>query len=497
MRNIKIEYKELDVSVSFEDSDRIGKIQEDILRICSLLIYNIEYTKIYFGDETEYILGSDEMKFMDKFSDFLEKIGKNGEDVDIINFEVIERKRDENGNVIKENLVIESFNQYLLEIQNERFLESFQIHSSNNLNMSDIDEIDDLGGISSILNSLNTIPFFNLSSSINQPLNIIQHVSEITIPTNRNRNNSLNIEVEEEEEEEKKEDEITIEQSESVRNELNQLMNTVNEYVDRSRNSRMRINGLLNYRSPLLLQLQNLNIQGLLPLQNTNLNREGEGELIQEFENVNNDNGDNDEEEETKEEEDVSPVESVDSDDEIESTNTTIPLTRTSRPFPIYRSVLNNWPSTNQNDVSFRFPLSTQNQNILNDPENINVLSGLMTNIFGRGHFEVVGEDLNGNIHNLGNLNNFNFNLNSDVKVVISEEQFDEDLNHFEYQEIKDEAKNTKCSICTDEFINNDMVVKTKCDHVFHRDCIKPWLCNESVKCPICREEIIEGKPKL
>ncbi len=502
MRTVKIEYKELDVSVSFEDSDRIGKIQEEILRICSLIIYNIEYTKIYFSDETEYILGSEEMKFMDKFSDFLEAIGKGvegGEGVEIINFEVIERKRDENGNVVKENMVIDRFNQYLLEVENERFIESLQVQNnplnSLNLTLDDI-EMDDLGGISSLLNQ---IPIFNINSAM-QPLNIVQHITEIS--TNRNRNNSLNNEIDEVDEEEKvnevegEEIQPSQEQNQRVNHEINMLMTTVNEYVDRRRNTTWRMTGLFNRRNPLIQQIQN-------EINTANLRF---GDRIQDVDDV--------EEEEMKEDvvETVStPSDSdLDSDDEEEQTlNGSIPLTRTGE-IPLYRTVLRNLRRGNpnpfagsgmsQSEMAIRFPISQYNQDILNDPTNLNLLSGLMTSVFGRGRFEVVGEDLNGNIHNmgnLGNLNNFGFTFGSDVKVVITEEEFEDELEHHKYSEISRDAKITKCSICTEDFVENDDVIKTKCDHIFHRDCIKPWLCNESVKCPICREEIIEGKPKI
>jgi hypothetical protein len=224
-----------------------------------------------------------------------------------------------------------------------------------------------------------------------------------------------------------------------------------------------------------------------------------------------------DDEEEMKEDvvEEVStPSDSdLDSDDEDENEEQTLngssPLTRTGE-IPLYRTVLRNLRRGNANpfegsgmsesEMAIRFPISQYNQDILNDPTNLNLLSGLMTSVFGRGRFEVVGEDLNGNIHNmgnLGNLNNLGFTFGSDVKVVITEEQFEEDLEHYKYGEISSDAKITKCSICTEDFVENDDVIKTKCDHIFHRDCIKPWLCNESVKCPICREEIIEGKPKI
>ena len=52
------------------------------------------------------------------------------------------------------------------------------------------------------------------------------------------------------------------------------------------------------------------------------------------------------------------------------------------------------------------------------------------------------------------------------------------------------------CSICSNEFNNNDIVVNTKCNHNFHWCCsaennlgIKYWILNYSHKCPMCRCE--------
>ena len=64
----------------------------------------------------------------------------------------------------------------------------------------------------------------------------------------------------------------------------------------------------------------------------------------------------------------------------------------------------------------------------------------------------------------------------------------DEILNNIEniyYDNIID-----NCLICTENFNINDLIKKTKCNHIFHTKCIKQWLCKESNKCPICRTQI-------
>lgn len=52
-------------------------------------------------------------------------------------------------------------------------------------------------------------------------------------------------------------------------------------------------------------------------------------------------------------------------------------------------------------------------------------------------------------------------------------------INHLEYQ--------LTCSICLCELNEGDYVKKLKCCHIFHSDCIDPWLLNEKAVCPICR----------
>jgi hypothetical protein len=44
-----------------------------------------------------------------------------------------------------------------------------------------------------------------------------------------------------------------------------------------------------------------------------------------------------------------------------------------------------------------------------------------------------------------------------------------------------------KCTICICDFEDEDVITLLPCDHVFHEECIMPWLQKESHKCPICR----------
>jgi hypothetical protein len=45
------------------------------------------------------------------------------------------------------------------------------------------------------------------------------------------------------------------------------------------------------------------------------------------------------------------------------------------------------------------------------------------------------------------------------------------------------------CSICTDEFVVNDMLAVLQCGHSYHQTCIKGWLPIKA-SCPFCRAEV-------
>ncbi|KAF9185385.1 hypothetical protein BGZ51_000222 [Haplosporangium sp. Z 767] len=47
-----------------------------------------------------------------------------------------------------------------------------------------------------------------------------------------------------------------------------------------------------------------------------------------------------------------------------------------------------------------------------------------------------------------------------------------------------------ECSVCKDEFTRQDTCLKLKCKHIFHQDCIKPWLKMNGT-CPTCRYALV------
>ena len=54
-----------------------------------------------------------------------------------------------------------------------------------------------------------------------------------------------------------------------------------------------------------------------------------------------------------------------------------------------------------------------------------------------------------------------------------------------------DELPENNCSICLEEFKNEDMIKKLNCNHIFHKDCLGTWINNNTNKnnktCPLCR----------
>lgn len=85
----------------------------------------------------------------------------------------------------------------------------------------------------------------------------------------------------------------------------------------------------------------------------------------------------------------------------------------------------------------------------------------------------------------------FGDNLNQtfeDVKVTLTQEEFDK-FNNIKLTKENFEKYNTQCNICIDEYNIDDIIVELSCKHIFHKECIKNWLCKENISCPVCRKD--------
>jgi hypothetical protein len=54
-----------------------------------------------------------------------------------------------------------------------------------------------------------------------------------------------------------------------------------------------------------------------------------------------------------------------------------------------------------------------------------------------------------------------------------------------------DEGK--QCTICLDAFVPNQKVLLTPCKHMFHHNCLLPWVKSHG-KCPVCRRALVERR---
>lgn len=58
-------------------------------------------------------------------------------------------------------------------------------------------------------------------------------------------------------------------------------------------------------------------------------------------------------------------------------------------------------------------------------------------------------------------------------------------------KEIVYDEEDKRCAVCLDDFEPKEVVLLTPCSHMFHEDCIVPWVKSHG-KCPVCRFAICE-----
>lgn len=123
------------------------------------------------------------------------------------------------------------------------------------------------------------------------------------------------------------------------------------------------------------------------------------------------------------------------------------------------------------------------------------LMSNIVNNIFGRNMGNVdnlfgsgVVTDLFSILLEEAHMNTENF---EDVKVTLSDNQFSKLTRDIITEENRMKYK-SDCNICMDDYNIGDKIVQLGCKHIFHEDCIRNWLCNERVTCPVCRKDTRE-----
>jgi hypothetical protein len=51
--------------------------------------------------------------------------------------------------------------------------------------------------------------------------------------------------------------------------------------------------------------------------------------------------------------------------------------------------------------------------------------------------------------------------------------------------EAEAETESVSCPVCTDDFVKGEKVRILPCGHIYHQDCIDPWLFERSGTCPV------------
>ena len=133
-------------------------------------------------------------------------------------------------------------------------------------------------------------------------------------------------------------------------------------------------------------------------------------------------------------------------------------------------------PTDSSGIVNDIYPLNYEN-NIDNFNNNFNI--DTFNNNFINDLFNIFNQTINENIEQ-------EF---EDVKVTLTPEQFSQLKCEKISNDNVDRYCNKPCNICMDNYNVDEEITFLVCNHYFHTDCIKHWLCNEKVTCPVCRKD--------
>ena len=78
-------------------------------------------------------------------------------------------------------------------------------------------------------------------------------------------------------------------------------------------------------------------------------------------------------------------------------------------------------------------------------------------------------------------------NLNDETNNISRQETSQIIVNSKKYKDIT--TTYTTCTICTEDFLEDDDISKVKCNHIFHTKCITEW-GHYKCECPTCRQSL-------
>ena len=141
---------------------KFGVLNEKILELFNLIIYNIEYCIIKINND-EFIIGSNNCSFNRKLSELI----KDETNINI-EFNILDRKRDENGNVIKKNEIIDNYYKWYQDYENNNYRNYINQYDNITFNQYETNQIQNNTFFNNLLS--------NITSSIDYQINNLKLV---------------------------------------------------------------------------------------------------------------------------------------------------------------------------------------------------------------------------------------------------------------------------------------------------------------------------------